>query len=198
MKIVTDTDKLRKPTEKVSLEEGNKIAETLWKTLESHKGGIGLSANQIGINKSVCIINVKDKLVLINPRIVNLSEEKTPYYEGCLSIPNKMIKTLRHKTITIEADNLANQLTFGPDDSNLTKENYWYDKGLLESVCVQHEIDHLNGKLMIDKEIRLKENKEKVIKFGRNEKVLIQKNNETQYVKYKKAELLLKDGWKII
>ena len=200
MKIVTNKNKLRSATEKVSVEEGEEIAKKLIKTLDE-VGGVGLAANQIGINKSVCVVNCRgdeEPKVLINPRCVSASEDRVVYVEGCLSIPGKRTKTLRHKTVKIACDNWVNEIEFGPDNEELTEENYWDDLGVLECVCIQHEIGHLNGELMIDPEVRYKQPEIRSKKFGRNEKVMLSKDGETQFVKYKKAEALLADGWEII
>ena len=67
---------------------------------QSFEKGIGLAANQIGINKRVCVINVKEPLVLINPRIVEHSEEQFMFAEGCLSFPGKHVRTGRYSRKT--------------------------------------------------------------------------------------------------
>ena len=67
---------------------------------------------------------------------------------------------------------------------------------LLESVCVQHEIDHLDGLTMYDR--KFKQEPLRVNKIGRNEKVTISNGSETKVLKYKKAQPLLSDGWDIV
>ena len=69
------------------------------------------------------------------------------------------------------------------------------EQRLLESVCVQHEIDHLNGVTIHDRENKPKPVMNKVKKIGRNDKVTLQKDGETKILKYKKAQKFLKDGW---
>jgi peptide deformylase len=202
MKIVKNKNKLSIPTKPCdSVEEGEEIAAKLIQALTEF-GGIGLSANQIGINKSVCVVwarqDEEEPKILINPTIVDVSEEKISYLEGCLSLPGKRIRTIRHKSVTVRCDNWINELTFDADETEFTEKNFWNDKGLLESVCIQHEIDHLNGKLITDKENRVIVKPQKQIKYSRNEKVMIQKDEETQFVKYKKALQLLEEGWVII
>ena len=64
-----------------------------------------------------------------------------------------------------------------------------------ECVCVQHEIDHLDGITMFDREFKQIPIKREVKKIGRNEKVMITKGSESKTLKYKKAEPLLEDGW---
>jgi peptide deformylase len=201
MKIVKNKQKLSVPTTQCeSVADGEKIGSRLITALET-TGGVGLAANQVGINKSVCIVKVRpdeEPKVLVNPRIIEASEERVGYVEGCLSLPGKRIRTIRHKQIKVSCDNWANEIEFGPDSDELTEENYWKDLGLAECVCLQHEIGHLNGELMTDKHIRWDEPSTVQIKYGRNERVMIEKNGQTQFIKYKKAIPLIEDGWKII
>ena len=73
-------------------------------------------------------------------------------------------------------------------------KKHTYDRQLLESICVQHEIDHLYGIRILDREQQLQPVRNER-KIGRNEKVTIQKGEETQVIKYKKATPFLDDGW---
>ena len=199
-KIVKNKDFLRVKTTKVAtLEEGQEIAIKLMEALGEIGVGIGLSANQIGIQKSVSIVHVrKDKppIVLINPVITETSKEQLVYVEGCLSMPGKQANTLRKAKITVSTLNSPVPLIFGPDTNPVTNDSIGSDYGIMESVCVQHEIDHLNGMLMTD--VRYSPPKQVEKKYGRNDKVLIEKGGETAYVKYKKAQDLINDGWKIL
>ena len=69
--IITEEAQLRVLCEEVkTIEEGEEIGAQLLKELTESENGIGLAANQVGINKRVCVVNVKEPLVLINPRIV--------------------------------------------------------------------------------------------------------------------------------
>ena len=202
-KIVKDKDYLRKPTSPVaSLEEGQEIANKLIETLNNLPfGGVGLSANQIGIPKSVSVIRArKDQppVVLMNPVITERSTDKVIYLEGCLSLPGKSCNTVRNMKITVTTLNHANPMPFGPDKEPPTKDTVYDDVGILESICVQHEVDHLNGKLMIDDGTKFIKPVEKKIKHGRNDKVMVEKNGETQYIKYKKALELVEQGWKLL
>lgn len=201
-KIIKDKEFLRKPTSPVtSIDEGQQIANKLIEALDSIKVGIGLSANQIGISKSVSIVRArKDQppIILMNPVITDRSNEKIVYLEGCLSIPGKSVNTIRNMKITVNTLNHANPLPFGPDKEPVTKDSIYSDYGVLESVCIQHEIDHLNGNLITDDGIRFIKNIEKKIKHGRNDKVVIEKNGETQFIKYKKAMEFVEQGWKIL
>lgn len=202
-KIVTNKNLLHKPTEPVSsVEEGNEIAKKLIATLNQIKQILGLSANQIGINKSVSVIKLPDEepIVLMNPVVVEKSEQKILYKEGCVSLPGKLCRTDRYVSISVASLNHANILPYSADELPVTKESIVNDVGLLRSVCIQHEIDHLNGKLMIDKDVRvISAPKPAEIKFGRNQKVMIQKNGETQFIKYKYAlELVKNENWSLL
>ena len=200
MKLIKSKNLLAQPTRKCeSVEEGERIAELLIESLDTY-GGVGLAANQIGINKSVCVIRGRkdeDPKVLINPRCISSSTDKVIYIEGCLSLPGKRYKTLRHKTVKVACDNWANEIEFGPD-GELSEENFWNDEGMLECVCIQHEIGHLNGELICDPAIRFTQPNLKSAKIGRNEKVMIKKGDETQFVKYKKAIPLIDAGWVVV
>ena len=188
--IIKDKNKLTTPCEVVSLKEGEDIAVKLLKELTDSKKGIGLAANQIGINKRVCVINVKEPLVLINPKIVEKSKEQFVFPEGCLSFPDSKVKTIRHESIVVEADNHEGQLSFSANSKDINDA--------FECVCVQHEIDHLDGITMFDREFKnepLVRGKNAPLKIGRNEKVTITKGSESKILKYKKAEPMLEDGW---
>ena len=113
-------------------EEGLQIGSRLVRTLLDSRDGIGLAANQIGIRKKVCLIHVNVPLLLVNPVIVAASGE-IDFVEACLSFPAESVKTKRFTDITVIADNHLEVLRFSRE------------KNLLECICVQHEIDHLNG-----------------------------------------------------
>ena len=189
--IIKDKTKLEKPCEIVSLKEGEEIAVRLLNELRnSEPSGIGLAANQIGINKRVCIINVKEPLVLINPKIVEKSKEQFVFPEGCLSFPDDKIKTIRHQDIVVESDNHDEQLSFSANSQDINDA--------FECACVQHEIDHLDGITMFDREFKqepIVKGKNAPKKIGRNEKVTITKGTESKILKYKKAQPMLEDGW---
>jgi len=194
--IITDKDKLtKKCTNCKTIKEGEKIAVKLIDELKESKSGIGLSANQIGINKRVCVINVREPIVLINPTIVEQSTEMFAFMEGCLSFPKQAVRTLRHKSIKVKAKNHKEVLEFitpkDKKDSDFLLKTY-------EVACVQHEIDHLDGLTMYDREYKQQPYKRKINKIGRNDKVVITKDEETKTIKYKKAEKLLEDGWTLV
>jgi peptide deformylase len=134
----------------------------------------------------------------MNPTIVESSKEKLIFTEGCLSLPGKLTNTIRSLKVTVSTLNHANPLSFGPDTDPTTQESVGKDLGLLESICIQHETDHTNGVLMIDEGVRFVPVVEKKVKYGRNDKVMVEKAGETQYIKYKKALELVEQGWAIL
>ena len=103
--------------------------------------GIGLAASQINVHKRVVVIDVsEDKsqpLVFINPEIEVLDTETSEYDEGCLSVPGFYETVVRPEHIRVKAlDASGTPFEIEP-------------QGLL-AVCIQHELDHLNGKLFVD------------------------------------------------
>ena len=205
MRLIKDPNKLKSVVEPTtfSKEEIDEISIILLQELKRH-GGIGLSANQIGINKRACVINVKEPLVLINPRVVEVSDDAVAYVEQCLSIPKSMrkpVKTVRHKSFTLECDNLGTVI-FSPDSETGTWENsneFFSDEGMLECVVAQHEIDHLNGVLITDSKRKYTETITRGKKYGRNERVMVKlADGSTEFMKYKKAEPLLSQGAEIL
>jgi len=137
--IVVDEKALKKPcTPCESLEEGLEIGMKLLDVLQKTKNGVGLAANQIGIQKSVCVINVDKPIILVNPKIVGRFGKGT-FIESCLSFPNQTVKTERWTNILVESLN------------EIPEKIFSYEKNALECVCVQHEVDHLEGVTMFDR-----------------------------------------------
>ena len=139
--------KISKPVEKVGTNEiklVNDLFETMYKS-----NGIGLAAVQVGILKRILVIDVSNKdkknepIAFINPVIKKVSEETSIYEEGCLSIPDTFIEIERPKICEIEFIDIKGKI-----------QNLECD-GLL-STCIQHEINHLDGKLIIDHLSKLK------------------------------------------
>ena len=192
--IIEDKSKLEIKCSPVSVKEGEEIGVRLLHELRQSENGIGLAANQIGINKRVCVINVKEPLVLINPKIVEKSKEQFVFPEGCLSFPNDKIKTQRYVSVVIEADNHEGRLSFSADSKDINDA--------FECVCVQHEIDHLDGITMFDRELQkpkpMVRGENAPLKIGRNEKVLIACGVDSKVMKYKKAIPLLESGWTLV
>ena len=158
----------------------------------------------MGIDAQVAVVNVIEPLVLINPKIIS-KENPITYYEGCLSYPGKGISTQRYRDVIVETAQSESGWYFSGAESTQEAKGSWeqdnkkqdQEKRLLESICVQHEIDHLNGITIHDRE-----NKSKPIvsqkKIGRNEIITIQKGDDEKVLKYKKAQRLLNEGWVIV
>ena len=188
--IIKDKTKLQEKCSPVSVKEGEEIGVRLLHELRESENGIGLAANQIGIQKRVCVVNVKEPLVLINPKIVKKSKEQFVFAEGCLSFPDSKLRTIRHQDIIVEADNHKGKLSFSANSKDINDA--------FECVCVQHEIDHLDGITMFDREFKsepIVKGKNAPLKIGRNEKVTITKGSESKVLKYKKIAPMLEDGW---
>ena len=133
--------KISEPVEKVGVNE-KKLINDLFETMYN-SNGIGLAAVQVGILKRVLVVDVSSKeeekkpICFINPIIKKISEEVSLYEEGCLSIPDTFIEIERPKTCIVDYIDISGN-----------KANMKCD-GLL-STCIQHEINHLDGKLIID------------------------------------------------
>ena len=196
---------INKKLKEVTIDEGLKIATILFETLNRRQDGIGLAANQVGIDAAVAVVNVRKPIILINPKVVEQWDE-IDYYEGCLSYPKKGVNTKRYKNIIIKTEQEESNLYFSgaenPSDGKGSWEKEQQNKEdtelrTLEAVCVQHEIDHLNGIVCMDREVKLKpivSNKS----FGRNEKVMITNGEETKDLKWKKAKPLIDSGeWEL-
>lgn len=154
LQLVKDENKLHSQCKKVPLHKGLEIGRELFKFLRQwnkqhpSKPGIGLAAPQLGIDASVCVIMVdKLQLVLVNPVILNSSDVVISSTESCLSLPGKSVQVPRHIWVELESDNVAKTI-FGVDLTRVTGKSY--EKAIIEAVCVQHEYDHLQGKLITD------------------------------------------------
>jgi len=135
--IVTDVSILRLPSTQVSDFEVEEILKLLEKELllfDRH--GVGLAAPQIGILKQVAIIRTKEHSIdLVNPTILEMDNPIIARGEGCLSIPNVSIDTLRFGEVFVKCDK---------NPSGIVATG-------LEAIAIQHEIDHLGGILMTDR-----------------------------------------------
>ena len=170
-KIVIEPDPiLRKKRERLEKVDNNikKLMDDMLETMYSAPG-IGLAAVQIGILKRLIVIDIskgeekkKNPLFLINPIITSRSKDTSIYEEGCLSIPGHFAEIERPAQCHI------NFLDYTGKQKQLKAD------GLL-STCIQHEIDHLDGKLFIDYLSKLK--KDMIIK-----KLLKQKKTQDKIV----------------
>ena len=197
-----DNPLIQKRLREVSVEEGLKIATELFQILNKRKDGIGLAANQVGIDARVAVLNVREPVILINPEIIS-KEIEIPFYEGCLSFPSKGCHTKRYETIEVKTAQIEGSWMFSGVDKGEDGMGSWErDKKtqgkelrILEAVCVQHEIDHLNGMRILDRVVDTTIRTEK--KIGRNNLVTIKRGDAVKVLKYKKAQKFLNDGWVI-
>lgn len=141
LKFVGDKRALSKKCAPVALTmHGNVLGERLLEILAEDSDAVGLAANQVGVNAAVCVINVTKPIILVNPKIVS-SFGKSFFQEACLSFPGDYVMTERSTEIVVSADNHKENLFFS------------FSKDALECVCVQHEIDHLEGITMFERAI---------------------------------------------
>jgi peptide deformylase len=119
------------------------MAETMYEA-----PGVGLAATQVDVHQRVIVIDVSeesnDLLVLINPEIIWSSDDSKVYEEGCLSVPGVYDEVERASEIKVKA-------------LDLNGEPFEFEADGLLAVCVQHEIDHLNGKVFVEKLSMLKQ-----------------------------------------
>ncbi|WP_408022630.1 peptide deformylase [Streptobacillus canis] len=131
---------LRKKSEEVT-EFNDELRATLDEMVETMRlaKGIGLAANQVGIDKRFFVLEIEDEVFkVVNPEIVKFGEEIVEFEEGCLSIPGIYKKVLRPETIFVRYQ----------DENGNVIERELSD---IESRAFQHEFDHLDGILFIDK-----------------------------------------------
>ena len=199
-----DNPVINKKLRKVTVDEGLKIAEELFNILSERKDGIGLAANQVGYDASVAVVNVRAPLILINT-VIKEQWDEIDYYEGCLSYPKKGVHTKRYKNVVIHTEQEESDWYFSGTEISTEGKGTWEEQNkkqdqelrILESVCVQHEIDHLNGISCIDKAVDTTIRRTEK-KWGRNEIVGITDGKDYKEIKYKKAKPLLDSGkWEI-
>ena len=148
--IVAPDSRLNQISKKVDIID-DFITSTLDQMLECmyQNNGIGLAAPQVGILKRLVVIdcsdnkNMKKPLKLINPEITELSKNISEFEEGCLSLPSQYAKVIRPSEITLKYINIEGLIC----ESEFSG---------LEATCIQHEIDHLDGKLFVDHISKLK------------------------------------------
>lgn len=150
VKIITrDDDVLRAKAKKIEkidqeiIDLGNHMLDVMYKDR-----GIGLAGNQIGVLKRIVVIDlqenkVKKPLILINPEIIEKSKEMVEGPEGCLSVPEENHNVKRHERVKVKYTNIEGKEVIVEADG-------------LFAICLQHEIDHLDGKLYIDYLSKLK------------------------------------------
>jgi len=173
-----------KPVTKVD-DETKKLIGDMIETMYAARG-IGLAATQVGVNKRVAVLDVpdcedyqkgKNLLAIINPEIVSY-EGEIEYEEGCLSIPGFTAEVKRFQKITLNCELLTvsgkNSSPFTVSSSQFPVHSSLNAQGLL-AIALQHEIDHLNGMLFIDRLSKLKREmiKRKIKKAREAEKKML-------------------------
>lgn len=137
------------------------LADDMLETMYA-SDGVGLAATQVDVHERVVVIDVSEERdqprVLINPEIIAASSEMKEGEEGCLSVPTIYDKVQRHERVTVRA--------LGRDG-----QPYQFDAEGLLAVCVQHELDHLSGKVFVEYLSPLKREriKTKLVKKARDE-----------------------------
>lgn len=134
---------LKKKTEIIKDPKDPMIKELIFdmlETLENTPEGAGLAAPQVGKSLRLCIIKLEGKThILINPKIRSKSLRKEVFEEGCLSFPGKFLPIKRHKKVTIKAVGRNGEKIEIKADGILSR-------------ALQHEIDHLDGILFIERQ----------------------------------------------
>ena len=143
---------LKQKAEKVAKVD-DKIRSFLDDMLETmyDAAGVGLAAPQVGVSKRIVVIDVahpdegeeRNPIYLVNPEIIWHSDEESCQYEGCLSVPDQSAEVSRYKQVRVQ------YLDYNGKEAEIMAE------GLL-AIALQHEIDHLDGILYIDRISRLK------------------------------------------
>lgn len=130
---------IAKPVETVT-DDIRQLAADMFETMYAAPG-IGLAATQVDRHIQLIVMDLSEQKdqpqVFINPVLTPLTDQTAPYEEGCLSVPQIYDKVERSSRVKIEA-------------LNLDGEKFTIEADGLLAVCIQHEMDHLNGKLFVD------------------------------------------------
>lgn len=156
MAIIKDRVALGRVSQPTTVEEcrAERVFENLVEELEACPiKGVGLSAIQIGIQRRACImkVNKADMLKMVNPAIVNTWETVTNTGEGCLSFPG----------VYVDTDRFAGCIVEWTDGETGEKRSGSFEG--IEAICIQHEIDHMDGVVIYDRRYVAKP------KVGRND-----------------------------
>ena len=187
------------PKSELTQFEADVLKDTLFAALKG-LGGVGLSANQIRVNKRACVIKFNDvELFLLNPVITERSNEGFIFYEGCLSIPDtirKPVRTIRATYVVVQTDNLG-ELRFEINPEEDRKLEGQISEDTMKTVVVQHEIDHLDGITIKDRVYSTTIVKKQ--SYGRNDKIVMKApNGDLVEVKYKKANDYFLKGYEVV
>lgn len=153
-KVVIYPDEiLRKQNEPITEfnDDLKSLAQDMFDTMYEFEG-IGLAGPQIGVNKRIAVIDIpeedgsqgKNKLVIVNPVITKKEGSIVESQEGCLSVPGYQDTVQRYERVTVEYQDIeGKKCTFDDVDG-------------LFAICLQHEIDHLEGRVFVDMLSRMK------------------------------------------
>jgi peptide deformylase len=186
------------PKSELTQFEADVLKDTLFAALKG-LGGVGLSANQIGVNKRACVIKFNDvELFLLNPVIKERSNDGFIFYEGCLSIPDtikKPVRTIRATYVVVQTDNLGElRFEINPEED---RKGERVSDDTMKTVVVQHEIDHLDGITIKDRVYSTTVVKKQT--YGRNDKIVMKApDGELVEVKYKKANDYFLKGYEVV
>ncbi len=134
--------KVEDPTDKLMLTDAVALHSKLMHFRETHGFGRGMAAPQLGINKRIVALNLNDKkTTLINPEITWSSPEEFALWDDCMCFPDLLVRVMRNSSITVKFQ----------DETGKVQTWEHLDPALSE--LLQHEIDHLNGILAIDRAI---------------------------------------------
>ena len=136
-------------SEEITSDETNELIQSMWDTMEEY-GGIGLAAPQIGVSKQVAVIRIEEdneryteaeefeEIVIFNAKITFLDETLQGFWEGCLSVPGLRGVVFRPRKVQID------YLDESAKEKSIIAEDFL-------ATVFQHELDHLFGKLFIDR-----------------------------------------------
>lgn len=150
-------ESLKKTSERVTVFDRDLVELAKYMTRAMHAlNGIGLAAVQIGVHKRLIVLDIAQSsmgnpptpgemqllpqmpLALVNPEIIGFGSETEPYDEGCLSVPELYAEVIRPRLIKVRAQ-------------DLTGQTFEFECGGLLARCIQHEVDHLDGYLFVDR-----------------------------------------------
>ena len=150
-------ESLKKTSERVTVFDRDLVELAKYMTRAMHAlNGIGLAAVQIGVHKRLIVLDIAQSsmgnpptpgemqllpqmpLALVNPEIIEFGSETEPYDEGCLSVPELYAEVIRPRLIKVRAQ-------------DLTGQTFEFECGGLLARCIQHEVDHLDGYLFVDR-----------------------------------------------
>lgn len=145
-----------------------KLADDMLETMY-HANGVGLAATQVNVQERIIVIDVSQTrdqpMVLINPQIIDHSQERVLHEEGCLSVPEVYDNVERYEWVEVEA-------------LNKQGEKFQVKSDGLLAVCLQHEIDHLDGHVFVEYLSTLKRNRIKTKMLKRSREAGKQKKSE--------------------